>query len=96
MLGAHLLAGWSISEILPYPVWLAFIITMSIGQIVMFSITVMATTDFERRHLFLYIFTLPFYWPLGALATYKAILELFIAPFYWDKTEHGMACDKSP
>ena len=31
-----------------------------------------------------------FYWPLACVAAYKAVFELAIAPFYWDKTEHGV------
>ncbi|MEL7344426.1 MAG: glycosyltransferase [Pseudomonadota bacterium] len=30
------------------------------------------------------------YFPLGALASYKALYELVAAPFYWDKTSHGI------
>lgn len=33
--------------------------------------------------------TLHFYFPLGALASYKAAWELVRNPFYWDKTTHG-------
>ncbi|MFN3823117.1 MAG: glycosyltransferase [Pseudorhodobacter sp.] len=33
--------------------------------------------------------TLHFYFPLGALASYKALWELVRCPFYWDKTSHG-------
>lgn len=29
------------------------------------------------------------YFPLGALASYKAAWELVTSPFYWDKTSHG-------
>ncbi|HSF65164.1 MAG TPA: glycosyltransferase, partial [Paracoccaceae bacterium] len=34
--------------------------------------------------------TLHVYFPLGALASYKAAAELVRNPFYWDKTSHGM------
>lgn len=34
--------------------------------------------------------TLHFYFPLGALASYKALWELVRRPFYWDKTRHGI------
>ena len=46
------------------------------------------------RHRFLipWIVTMPLYYPLGALAGYKALWELFLRPFWWDKTQHG----KSP
>ena len=33
--------------------------------------------------------TLHLYFPLGALASYKAAWELLRKPFYWDKTAHG-------
>lgn len=33
--------------------------------------------------------TLHVYFPLGALAGYKAATELLRRPFYWDKTSHG-------
>jgi cellulose synthase/poly-beta-1,6-N-acetylglucosamine synthase-like glycosyltransferase len=30
------------------------------------------------------------YWPIGSLAAYKALYELFAAPDFWDKTQHGI------
>lgn len=33
---------------------------------------------------------LHFYFPLGALASYKAAWELMTRPFWWDKTHHGL------
>ncbi|MFC2969756.1 glycosyltransferase family 2 protein [Acidimangrovimonas pyrenivorans] len=43
------------------------------------------------RHRFLlpWVPTLIFYFPLGALAAYKAAWELLARPFFWDKTSHG-------
>ena len=37
----------------------------------------------------LWVLTLTFYFPLQALAAYKALWELLTCPFYWDKTAHG-------
>ena len=37
----------------------------------------------------LWVPTLTLYFPLQALAGYKALWELLRAPFYWDKTTHG-------
>jgi cellulose synthase/poly-beta-1,6-N-acetylglucosamine synthase-like glycosyltransferase len=37
----------------------------------------------------LWLLTLHAYFPLGALAAYKAAWELVARPFYWDKTSHG-------
>jgi glycosyltransferase XagB len=33
--------------------------------------------------------TLHLYYPLAALASYKALWEMVTKPFYWDKTSHG-------
>ncbi len=38
----------------------------------------------------LWVPTLHVYYPLAALASYKALLELVTKPFYWDKTTHGV------
>lgn len=55
------------------------------------TIGLLAVSDRNRRHLMPWVFTLVFYFPLGALAAYKALYELARAPFYWDKTQHGHA-----
>ena len=49
-----------------------------------------AVSDKEHRHLMGWCLTLPFYFVLGAFAALKAIKEMVISPFYWDKTEHGV------
>lgn len=33
----------------------------------------------------------PFYWMLMSVAAYKAAWQLITRPFYWEKTEHGLA-----
>ena len=46
----------------------------------------------RRRHRFLrpWLPTMHFYFPLAALAVYKALWELLTRPYYWDKTAHGL------
>lgn len=38
----------------------------------------------------LWLAVLPVYFPMGALAAYKAAWEMVRSPFYWDKTRHGL------
>ncbi|KPA20092.1 hypothetical protein shim_35900 [Shimia sp. SK013] len=33
------------------------------------------------------------YFPLATLAAFKALIELVVAPYYWDKTEHGKTAE---
>ena len=62
---------------------------MFAGQLVMLSAAFIAASEPGKRHLIPWVPTLIFYWPLGALAGFKALVEMVFAPHYWDKTEHG-------
>lgn len=44
----------------------------------------------DHRHLLPWVPTLHLYFPLGCLAAWKAIYEVVVKPFYWDKTQHGL------
>ncbi|WP_093178970.1 glycosyltransferase [Pseudovibrio sp. Tun.PSC04-5.I4] len=43
------------------------------------------------RPTLLEILSIPLYWVLGCIASYKALIEFFVKPHYWRKTEHGVA-----
>jgi cellulose synthase/poly-beta-1,6-N-acetylglucosamine synthase-like glycosyltransferase len=55
------------------------------------AICMVAVSRREHRHLLGYVLTLPLYFPLGVLAAAKALKELVLDPFYWDKTQHGVS-----
>jgi cellulose synthase/poly-beta-1,6-N-acetylglucosamine synthase-like glycosyltransferase len=48
----------------------------------------------ERRFLLPWVLTMPLYFLLGVLAAYKALWELLLDPFFWDKTQHGQASEE--
>ncbi|MEL7165570.1 MAG: glycosyltransferase [Pseudomonadota bacterium] len=54
-------------------------------------INALAVSGPRHRHLMPWVLTMPFYFPLAAFASYKALFELVTAPFFWDKTRHGRA-----
>lgn len=54
-------------------------------------IGMVAVSGPSHRHLLYWVLTMPIYFTMGALAAYKALFELVLTPFYWDKTEHGIA-----
>ncbi|MEP4769922.1 MAG: glycosyltransferase family 2 protein [Roseibium sp.] len=35
--------------------------------------------------------SVPFYWLLAGIAFYRAVWELFLRPYHWNKTEHGVS-----
>ncbi|MEM1267585.1 MAG: glycosyltransferase family 2 protein, partial [Pseudomonadota bacterium] len=80
----------SIFDALPAPLWTGFFASMAIGQSLMLAVAVRAALPHPRRHLLPFVPTLLFYWPLGAVAAYRALWDLFRAPFHWHKTKHGI------
>ncbi len=59
-------------------------------QATVFAAALLALKRRREWALAPWVFTLPFYWPMGAAAALKALVELVVAPSYWDKTTHGV------
>jgi cellulose synthase/poly-beta-1,6-N-acetylglucosamine synthase-like glycosyltransferase len=68
---------------------IAFFASMALGNLVMVLTAWVALVDSGRGREALWILTLVGYWQLGAVAAYRAVAEIFYAPFHWHKTEHG-------
>ena len=64
---------------------------MIAGQAVMVTTAIVAARDAARPGLLPWVAVLPFYWPLGAIAAWRAIAEIFTRPTFWHKTEHGIS-----
>ena len=88
---------WALPLGLPHPVgdllpgslinatfWL-FLIT----EAVTIAMGMFALRRTDHKLSLLWVPTLHVYYPLAALASYKALWELVKNPFYWDKTSHG-------
>jgi hypothetical protein len=54
------------------------------------GISILAVSGKDHRHLMWWVFTTPFYYPLGVLAAFKGLHEFVVSPFFWDKTQHGV------
>ncbi len=61
------------------------------AEFLLFCIGVAAVIAPERRFLLRWVPTMICYFPLAAIAAYKALYELILRPYYWDKTQHGHA-----
>lgn len=70
-----------------------FLVNLGIVFLMTEALTVLinatAVSGPRHRHLLPWVPTLHFYFPLGAIAAYKALYELIFRPFFWDKTQHG-------
>ncbi len=89
---------WALSLGLPHPfaalagsgwmtaLWLLFLTSEAVGL----CVAAWAVRGPGHRHLIKWVPVLHFYAPLASLSSYKAIYEVVMRPFYWDKTAHGM------
>ena len=72
---------------------LALIVLFFIAEVLTIAMSMAAVCAPNRRHLMKWVLTMPLYFTLGTLASYKALYEMIVTPFYWDKTEHGVSKD---
>jgi glycosyltransferase XagB len=65
-------------------------------EVINLTVNVMGLRKTKHSMSKLWVATLHFYFPLGALASYKAAWEMVTKPFYWDKTSHGHFDQSAP
>ncbi len=82
--------GASFWQSFPQGLMVAFFASMIAGQLVMLTTALIAARDSGHKGLMGWVLALPVYWPLGAVAAYRAMGEVFTRPFHWHKTEHGV------
>ena len=78
-----------LDPLLPREALVGLGLTFLMVEVITVLINATAVTGRAHRHLLPWVPTLHFYYPLGAIAAYKALYELILVPFYWDKTQHG-------
>ena len=60
------------------------------AEVITIACGMVALRRTKHKISLLWVPTLQIYYPLAALASYKALLEVMTKPFYWDKTSHGI------
>ncbi|KAA9010124.1 glycosyltransferase family 2 protein [Histidinibacterium aquaticum] len=79
----------TLGEALPGAAWWALLILFLAAEAVNLVLALVAARRAGKPGLALWAPTLVFYFPLATLALYRALWQLFLRPFYWDKTAHG-------
>lgn len=82
--------GTSIYGSLPDWALVCMAVTFGLGQAVMLAAAALALWRRRTPGLIWWVPTLLVYWTLGAAAAWKALAELAVAPYFWDKTRHGV------
>ncbi|WCR11727.1 glycosyltransferase [Paracoccus stylophorae] len=102
LLAPILWSFWLLSLGLPHPlreplsgIWgghaaTALFAIFIVSELISIGVGMWAVRGAKHRHLMAWVPTLHLYFPLGCLAGWKAIYEVVVKPFYWDKTAHGI------
>jgi cellulose synthase/poly-beta-1,6-N-acetylglucosamine synthase-like glycosyltransferase len=77
-------------DVTPFWALAAVAVVQLSGWLAMLCAALIATARRGLWALQVFIPTLVFYWPIGALAAWLALAEMFVAPFHWRKTPHGV------
>ncbi|QCO56981.1 glycosyltransferase (plasmid) [Pseudorhodobacter turbinis] len=81
---------------LPPVVMLGLVGLYLLTEVINLTVNIMGLSKTKHKMSLLWVPTLHFYFPLGALASYKAAWEMVTKPFYWDKTSHGHFDQSAP
>lgn len=75
-----------------FPPWLYLpgLISMVLGNFALLYVAVIAIRLSNRPSLLGAVMTSPLYWLMMSIAAIKALLQLVVAPYWWEKTVHGL------
>jgi len=85
----------SIYALLPPPVWIGIWTVFFTAEALQALIGIIALSKRGTGDMWPWVFTMPFYLPLGTVAAIKAGHELVRDPYFWDKTTHGLSLNQN-
>jgi cellulose synthase/poly-beta-1,6-N-acetylglucosamine synthase-like glycosyltransferase len=62
-----------------------------VGNLLLMLLHLLAIWRRKMYDMIPFVITVPIYWLLASIASYRALYQLFVKPFYWDKTQHGVS-----
>ena len=80
-----------LDSVLPRPLLLGLTGLFIASELVNIAVAAVAVSERSDRWLIKWAPTLMVYFPLGTLAGYRALVDIAVSPFYWDKTRHGLS-----
>jgi glycosyltransferase XagB len=78
------------ADAMPSGAFGAMFVLFLASEAVSITLGIVALRRTKHRLSPLWVPTLHLYFPLAALASYKAAWEAVHRPFFWDKTRHGL------
>lgn len=80
-----------ISVLFPSPTMELAYLNLLVGNLLLMLLNAMAIWRRRMYSLVPLVLTVPVYWFLASVASYRALHQLFFNPSRWEKTEHGIS-----
>ena len=78
------------AALLSGPAFATLAVLFLLSELANFAIAALALRRARKGWLIPWALSLQLYFPLGAVAAYRGLMELTWKPFFWDKTMHGV------
>jgi glycosyltransferase XagB len=82
-------------EITPAPIYYIGLTLWSIGNFVLWYLTVLTASHTDQDHLVVTALLVPVYWVMMSIAAVKAAWQLVVTPSFWEKTVHGLHAEEA-
>jgi peptidoglycan hydrolase-like protein with peptidoglycan-binding domain len=95
LLWVYIQPDW-IAAMFPGPIYYAASLSLVLGNFLLIFLSLFAAVTRGHDDLAPHALLIPLYWVLMSAATYIALVELFVRPSHWHKTEHGLHLAEEP
>jgi cellulose synthase/poly-beta-1,6-N-acetylglucosamine synthase-like glycosyltransferase/peptidoglycan hydrolase-like protein with peptidoglycan-binding domain len=95
ILWLYLQPAW-IADLFPGPIYYAASVSLVAGNFLLVFLSLYAAVGRAHDDLAPHALLIPVYWVLMSAATYMALVELFLRPHHWHKTDHGLHLAEEP
>jgi glycosyltransferase XagB len=85
-----------VAALFPGPVYYAASVSLVLGNFLLVFLSLCAAVARGHDDLAPHALLAPLYWGLISIAAYMALVELFVRPSHWHKTEHGLHLAEEP
>ena len=80
----------ALTVLLPAPIYYPALASMLAGNFLALYVSVIAIRVRRRPDLLLAVMLSPLYWGLMSIAAIRAVVQLVVAPSFWEKSMHGL------
>ena len=86
---------YDVQEYFPASLFMMGFLCLFLGNFVFIYVNALGCVQRQRFDLIKWALLVPPYWVMMSIAAWRALIQLVIRPYYWDKTKHGLSGDNT-